>query len=82
MTPDDRARRAVRDMWNVEITVTPADVIARAIKEAERDAERGAYSRVLSILNEHKECESCVVIDELEDQIKELKESGMTADPT
>ena len=67
MTPEARAIKTVRALHGIETTLSDAEVIRRAIVEAEREA----YGRVLSIIEEHKQSEAFVSLDELEDQIKQ-----------
>ena len=67
MTPEARAIKTARALYGIETTLSDAEVIRRAIVEAERDV----YTRVLSIIEEHQEHDTFAHLDELEDQIKQ-----------
>jgi hypothetical protein len=67
MSPDERASYALRSYWHISNNLGLGECVAKAIKQAEQDA----YTRVLSIVEEHKQSEAFVSLDELEDQIKQ-----------
>jgi hypothetical protein len=67
MTPNQRAHQAVRSYLDIGSTLSLGEWIAKAIRQAEQDA----YKSVLSIVEQHQQHDSCVFLDELEDQIKQ-----------
>jgi len=68
MSPEDRAKSAIRAYVMDPVPMTMAERVEQAI----RDAEKDAYQAVLSILQEHKKTEAFVSLDELTEQIRGL----------
>jgi hypothetical protein len=78
MTPDERASQAINRIHFAAPQVSMRESIARAIQEAE--AEK--INDVLALIKSHQKHDSYVFLEELEGEIKQLKQSASSADPT